>query len=71
MKYSVGDSVYLAYGTTPYEIIDVIGTTYFLKAAYPDDYSREFHTHQTNEENTVNSRTIYERLEELEKCERD
>lgn len=69
MKYSKGDLVYLAYGTAPYEIVDVIGSLYFLKSTQPG-WSGALETHQTNEENTINYRTIYERLEELER-ERD
>jgi len=67
MKYSKGDIVYLAYGTEPYEITDIFGTTYFLKATTKSAYIDSFETFQTEDESTINTRTIYERLAEIEK----
>lgn len=66
MKYAKGDIVYLAYGTAQYKIVDVIGKMYFLESVHNDPRVGVLHTHQTDQENTINPRTIYERLDELE-----
>lgn len=66
MKYATGDIVYLGYTTTPLKIVDVVGKVYFLESMEVDPYSKVRHTHRTDQENTINPRTIYERLDDLE-----